>query len=77
MHWRRRCCRLCSKAGASGLELPQIEPEPAAQAALREPATTRLWLELLAFAAGSTVSGESFAPAGAAAAGAAVQAGAA
>jgi triphosphatase len=50
------------KAGASGLELPQIEPEPAAQAALREPATTRLWLELLAFAAGSTASNEFFAP---------------
>ncbi len=41
------------KAGASGLELPQIEPEPAAQAALRESATTQLWLELMAFAAGS------------------------
>lgn len=41
------------KAGASGLELPQIEPEPAAQAALRESATTQLWLELMAFSAGS------------------------
>jgi triphosphatase len=50
------------KAGACGLELPQIEPEPAAQAALRESATTRLWLELVAFAAGSSAPGEPFAP---------------
>lgn len=50
------------KAGASGLELPQIEPEPAAQAALREPATTQLWLEMVAFAAGTGISGQPFAP---------------
>jgi len=51
------------KAGASGLELPVIEPEPAAQAALRETATTQLWLQLLAFAAEGAASGEAFAPA--------------
>ncbi|MGL6112495.1 MAG: CHAD domain-containing protein, partial [Rubrivivax sp.] len=50
------------KAGASGLELPTIEAEPAAQLALRDIATTQLWLELLAFAAGTGLSGEAFAP---------------
>jgi inorganic triphosphatase YgiF len=50
------------KAGASGLELPRIEAEPAAQVALREPATTRLWLQLLAFAAAGGVSDQAFAP---------------
>lgn len=50
------------QAGASGLELPQIEAEPAAQLALRDPATTQLWLELVAFAAGTGESGEPFAP---------------
>lgn len=39
------------QAGATGLQLPPIEPEPAAQTVLREAATTRLWLELAAFAA--------------------------
>jgi inorganic triphosphatase YgiF len=51
------------QAGATGLELPRIEAEPAAQAALREPGTTQLWLQLLAFAAGGGVSAEAFAPA--------------
>ncbi len=51
------------KAGATGLELPLIEAEPAAQAALREPATTQLWLQLLAFAAEGEATGEAFAPA--------------
>jgi inorganic triphosphatase YgiF len=41
------------KAGASGLELPRIEPEPAARLALREAPTNQLWLELAAFAAGT------------------------
>ncbi len=41
------------QAGASGLQLPQIAPEPAAQLALCEPATNQLWLVLAAFAAGS------------------------
>jgi triphosphatase len=50
------------KAGASGLELPQIEPEPAAREALREAATNRLWLELLAFAAGSAPAGQGYTP---------------
>ncbi|HMO48820.1 MAG TPA: CYTH and CHAD domain-containing protein [Rubrivivax sp.] len=51
------------KAGAGDLQLPVIEPEPAAQVALRENATTLLWLQLLAFAAGSEVSPQAFAPA--------------
>ena len=51
------------QAGATGLELPVIEPEPAAQAALRETGTTQLWLQLLAFAAAGGVSDEAFAPA--------------
>jgi inorganic triphosphatase YgiF len=51
------------QAGATGLELPRVEAEPAAQAALRETATTQLWLQLLAFAAGSGTSAEAFAPA--------------
>ncbi len=51
------------KAGADDLQLPVIEPEPAAQMALRESATTLLWLQLLAFAAGSTVSEQAFVPA--------------
>ena len=45
-------------AGASGLELPRFEPEAAAREALCEPATTRLWLELVAFAAAGGGSGE-------------------
>ena len=51
------------QAGAAGLELPRIEAEPAAQAALRETETTLLWLQLLAFAAGSGASEQAFAPA--------------
>jgi triphosphatase len=51
------------QAGATGLELPLIVPEPAAQAALRETATTQLWLQLVAFAAGTDTSAEAFAPA--------------
>jgi inorganic triphosphatase YgiF len=51
------------KAGANGLELPRIEAEPAAQAVLREAATTRLWLQLLAFAAAGGASDQAFAPA--------------
>jgi len=51
------------QAGATGLELPLIVPEPAAQAALRETATTQLWLQLVAFAAGTDASAEAFAPA--------------
>jgi triphosphatase len=51
------------KAGATGLELPNIEAEPAAQAALREPVTTQLWLQLVAFAAAGDVSDQAFAPA--------------
>jgi triphosphatase len=50
------------RAGASGLKLPNIEAEPAARLALRETATTQLWLELLAFAAGTGLSGQPFAP---------------
>jgi CHAD domain-containing protein len=42
------------KAGAATLQLPDLAAAPRSpQAALREVATTRLWLELLAFAAGS------------------------
>ena len=41
------------KAGAGGLQLPALEAQPPVRAALREAATTRLWLQLLAFAAGS------------------------
>jgi triphosphatase len=51
------------KAGATGLELPRIEAEPAAQAALREPGTTQLWLQLVAFAEAGDVSDQAFAPA--------------
>ena len=51
------------KAGADDLQLPVIEPEPAAQVALREPATTLLWLQLVAFAAGSAPSEQAFKPA--------------
>ena len=51
------------KAGAEHLQLPVIEAEPAAQLALRESATTRLWLQLLGFAAGTAQPGEPFAPA--------------
>jgi triphosphatase len=50
------------KAGASGLELPQIVAEPAAQLALRDTATTQLWLELVAFAAATGEAGVPFAP---------------
>lgn len=39
------------KAGATELQLPVIEAEPAAQIALCEPSTTLLWLQLMAFAA--------------------------
>jgi len=46
------------QAGATGLQLPQIDPEPAAQIVLREPATMRLWLELAAFAAEPGTAGE-------------------
>lgn len=48
------------KAGADDLQLPLIEAEPAAQAALREPATTLLWLQLVAFAAGAAPSPQPF-----------------
>ena len=41
------------KAGAGGLQLPALEAQPPVQAALRDVATTRLWLQLLGFAAGS------------------------
>ena len=51
------------KAGADDLQLPVIEAEPEAQIALHEPATTLLWLQLVAFAAGTTVSDQAFAPA--------------
>ncbi|MFO1273380.1 MAG: CYTH and CHAD domain-containing protein [Rubrivivax sp.] len=51
------------KAGAGDLQLPVIEAEPAAQLALRERATTGLWLQLVAFAAGSAASDQAFAPA--------------
>jgi triphosphatase len=50
------------KAGATGLELPVIEPEPAAQAALREAGTNQLWLQLVAFAAATGASADPFAP---------------
>jgi len=49
-------------AGAAGLQLPQIEPEPAARIVLGEPATTRLWLELVAFAAQQGAAGPLAAP---------------
>jgi len=49
------------KAGADDLQLPVIEAEPAAQAALREPDTTLLWLQLVAFAAGTAPSEQPFA----------------
>jgi len=51
------------QAGATGLELPRIEAEPAAQAALRETTTTQLWLQLVAFVADGGTSTEAFAPA--------------
>jgi len=51
------------KAGADDLQLPVIEAEPAARIALRENATTLLWLQLVAFAAGSAVSEQAFVPA--------------
>lgn len=51
------------KAGAEHLQLPVIDAEPAAQLALREPATTQLWLQLLGFAAAAAMPGEPFAPA--------------
>jgi inorganic triphosphatase YgiF len=51
------------QAGAEGLKLPVIEAEPVARAVLRETATTRLWLQLIAFAAGTEASSESFAAA--------------
>jgi triphosphatase len=51
------------KAGADDLQLPVIEAEPAARIALRESATTLLWLQLVAFAAGSAVSAQAFVPA--------------
>jgi triphosphatase len=51
------------KAGADDLQLPVIEPEPAAQVALREAATALLWLQLVAFAAGSAPSEQAFKPA--------------
>jgi inorganic triphosphatase YgiF len=51
------------KAGAEHLELPVIEAEPAARIALRETATTLLWLQLVAFAAGSAASEQVFVPA--------------
>jgi inorganic triphosphatase YgiF len=50
------------QAGATGLELPRIEAEPAAQAALREPAVTQLWLQLVAFASAEGVSEQAFGP---------------
>jgi len=50
------------QAGAEGLQLPVIEPEPVAQQALLEPATTLLWLELVAFAAGTQPAGQAFGP---------------
>ncbi len=62
-------------AGATGLQLPQIEPEPAAQIVLREPATTRLWLELAAFAAEPGAAGTPRSGAGAATTRCLVQAG--
>jgi inorganic triphosphatase YgiF len=49
------------QAGAEGLQLPVIEAEPAAREALREPATTLLWLQLIAFAAGADVCADRFA----------------
>ena len=51
------------KAGADDLQLPVIEAEPAARIALRESATTLLWLQLVAFAAGSAESDQAFVPA--------------
>jgi inorganic triphosphatase YgiF len=50
------------KAGAGGLQLPVIEADPAARVALREPATAWLWLQLVAYAAGSAASDQAFAP---------------
>jgi len=51
------------KAGADNLQLPVIEAEPGAQIALREASTTQLWLQLVAFAAGSAASEQPFLPA--------------
>lgn len=51
------------KAGAATLQLPPADPEPPPKLALRESATTLLWLQLLAFAAGSDASAQPFAPA--------------
>lgn len=51
------------KAGADDLKLPVIEAEPAAQLALRETATTLLWLQLVGFVSGAAVAEQRFAPA--------------
>lgn len=50
------------KAGARTLQFPPPAAAPAPAAVLREPATTALWLELLAFAAAPPTPGEAFAP---------------
>lgn len=44
------------KAGAGGLQLPAPEAQPPVHLALRDRATTRLWLQLLAFAASDAAS---------------------
>jgi CHAD domain-containing protein len=51
------------KAGADNLQLPVIAAEPGAQIALRDASTTQLWLQLVAFAAGSAASQQAFVPA--------------
>ena len=76
MRWHRRCCRRCARPVPPGWSCRVIEAEPAAQAALREPGTTQLWLQLVAFAAGRRRVGAGFRAGGAAAPGAAIQAGA-
>ena len=64
--WRRRCCRHCTQAGASGLQLPQIDPGAGgADRAAREPPPRGCGWQLAAFAAGPGATGQQAASAGA------------
>ena len=75
--WRRRCCRHCARPAPPGWSCRASRPSPRRRRRCASPATTQLWLQLLAFAAGGGVSARGLRAGGAAAPGAAVQAGAA
>ena len=53
MRWRRRCCRPCARPAPAGWSCRRSNPNRPRRRRCASTATTRLWLELLAFAAGT------------------------